>query len=284
MADDDVDLYNDVVYNPPGGDADSTFQAQAQAYHAQDASNPPSATPTEAFHATKQSVLQQQYTHSYQQPYQQPAFQHPNAYQQSQPTSGYRTAYVDPTLGIHQPPSSALYINDLTWWTTDDDLRLIAIDAGVGDQLKVNEITFQEHKVNGRSKGQAYMEFISPTAAQVVKDMLDRVEIHGIKPTVTFADISQYKGNPYRIIPKDPKDIRAEQAAMAINRGAVGPGGVIYPSQMGYTGPIRTQFLMGGVPRSQRTAPYNTTTQQQQQSGRGRGFQLPQQQQQGFYR
>lgn len=48
----------------------------------------------------------------------------------------------------------------------------------MGDQLKVNEITFQEHKVNGRSKGQAYMEFITPTAAQVVKDMLDRVYVH----------------------------------------------------------------------------------------------------------
>ena len=52
---------------------------------------------------------------------------------------------------------------------------------------------------------------------------------------------------------------------------------------MGYTGPIRTQFLMGGVPRSQRTAPYNTTQATQLQQGRGRGFQQSQPQQ-AFYR
>lgn len=71
---------------------------------------------------------------------------------------------------------------------------------------------------------------------------------------------------------------------MAINRGAVGPGGVIFPSQMGYTGPIRTQFLMGGVPRNQRSSSsYANSVSQQGQSGRSRGFQQSQQHQ-GFYR
>jgi len=45
----------------------------------------------------------------------------------------------------------ALLISDLNWWTTEDDIRGWANQAGCEDELK--EITFSEHKVNGKSKG-----------------------------------------------------------------------------------------------------------------------------------
>jgi hypothetical protein len=47
--------------------------------------------------------------------------------------------------------TTALLISDLHWWTTDDDVRGWVNQAQVEDELK--EITFSEHKVNGKSKG-----------------------------------------------------------------------------------------------------------------------------------
>ena len=47
--------------------------------------------------------------------------------------------------------TSALMISDLHWWTTEDDIRGWINDVGAEVELK--ELTFSEHKVNGKSKG-----------------------------------------------------------------------------------------------------------------------------------
>ncbi len=47
--------------------------------------------------------------------------------------------------------TTALLISDLHWWNTDDDVRGWINQAQVEDELK--DITFSEHKVNGKSKG-----------------------------------------------------------------------------------------------------------------------------------
>lgn len=47
--------------------------------------------------------------------------------------------------------TSALLISDLNWWNTDDYLRGMARQANCEEELK--DITFSEHKVNGKSKG-----------------------------------------------------------------------------------------------------------------------------------
>jgi hypothetical protein len=52
---------------------------------------------------------------------------------------------VDPTS------TNAIQITELHWWITEDDLRGWCANAGCEDEVR--DITFNEHKVNGKSKG-----------------------------------------------------------------------------------------------------------------------------------
>lgn len=47
--------------------------------------------------------------------------------------------------------TTALMISELNWWNTDDDIRGWVNQAQCEDELK--DVTFSEHKVNGKSKG-----------------------------------------------------------------------------------------------------------------------------------
>ena len=47
--------------------------------------------------------------------------------------------------------TAALYVSDLHWWITDDDIRGWANQSRCEDELE--DISFNEHKVNGKSKG-----------------------------------------------------------------------------------------------------------------------------------
>lgn len=53
--------------------------------------------------------------------------------------------YVDPGA------TTALFVSELNWWVNDDDIRGWANQSQCEDEL--DEITFSEHKVNGKSKG-----------------------------------------------------------------------------------------------------------------------------------
>ena len=53
--------------------------------------------------------------------------------------------FVDPGA------TTALFVSELHWWITDDDIRGWANQSQCEDELE--DITFSEHKVNGKSKG-----------------------------------------------------------------------------------------------------------------------------------
>jgi hypothetical protein len=115
--------------------------------------------------------------------------------------------------------TTALLISDMSWWTTDDDIRGWVNRAGAEQELK--DVTFSEHKVNGKSKGydhlisdekytisnnrtnifgyrQAFVEFTTPQAATATKHSIDSDA--AIKIPVQYTSPHT---NPFRTLPKD---------------------------------------------------------------------------------
>lgn len=69
------------------------------------------------------------------------------------PQQGVKRKETSDDRPIDHGATNALMISDLNWWITEDDLRGWANEAGAEDELR--DITFSEHKVNGKSKGLA---------------------------------------------------------------------------------------------------------------------------------
>jgi len=128
--------------------------------------------------------------------------------------------------------SSALLINDLHWWTTEEDVRGWANQAACEDELL--EITFNEHKVNGKSKGyvtispaillgkvltdnfrQVFVQMQTPQATTALKHQLEayyKDAQQGKKPNVVYQPTHI---NPFKTLPKDapPREKRDNRSS-----------------------------------------------------------------------
>ncbi|KAL2758459.1 hypothetical protein ACRALDRAFT_2040637 [Sodiomyces alcalophilus JCM 7366] len=141
-----------------------------------------------------------------------------NNEQQQQPAPQQGVKRKGDDRPIDPGATSAVTISELNWWTTDDDIRGYAHQAHCEDELK--DVTFSEHKVNGKSKGQVYVEFTSQQAATAMKHHIDSLEHHPAnqkKPTVVYTNPNV---NPFRTLPKDTSNRQGKDGQVS----RVGPG------------------------------------------------------------
>lgn len=132
-------------------------------------------------------------------------------------------SYANATSITNNPyRKPALLLNELQWWTTEDDLRSYCAAAGVEDALK--DVSFGEHKVNGKCWGEAYLEFESTSAADKVKVKIEEAvqssaNATGAKRkewTVQFAEV----GSGFKMPPGAPPGQQKQgQGGYHNNRG-----------------------------------------------------------------
>jgi len=77
-----------------------------------------------------------------------------------------------------------LYIGNLTWWTTDQDIQDAVQNLAVSDFI---EVKFYENRANGQSKGFCCVSLGSEASMRKVMDNMPKKELHGQNPVVTYA-------------------------------------------------------------------------------------------------
>ncbi|XP_032599213.1 cleavage and polyadenylation specificity factor subunit 6 isoform X3 [Drosophila grimshawi] len=76
-----------------------------------------------------------------------------------------------------------LYVGNLTWWTTDQDISNALREIGVND---LQEVKFFENRANGQSKGFSVISLGSEPSLRTVLDQLPKKEMHGQTVVVTY--------------------------------------------------------------------------------------------------
>ncbi|KAI9244565.1 hypothetical protein BDA99DRAFT_448378, partial [Phascolomyces articulosus] len=74
--------------------------------------------------------------------------------------------------GMVPHPTTGLYLGELAWYVNDEDVKAPLVEGGIVDELK--DLTFYEHKVNGKSRGICFLEFNNTDAAAKAKEIYDK--------------------------------------------------------------------------------------------------------------
>ncbi|XP_040175408.1 cleavage and polyadenylation specificity factor subunit 6 isoform X2 [Anopheles arabiensis] len=128
----------------------------------------------------------------------------------------------------HIPRRHQLYVGNLPWWTTDQDITDSVADVGVND---FQEVKFFENRANGQSKGFCVISLGSENSMRLVMERLPKKELHGQNPVVTLPTKqalnqfeSQQKTRPTPPAPGQSNGPRPPVPGMPMG-GPGGPGG-----------------------------------------------------------
>lgn len=91
-----------------------------------------------------------------------------------------RYLQIDP----HDVRSKTVFVGNLTWWTTDVDLRAALAQCNITD---IENIKFFENRANGQSKGYCSIDLSSVESAKTLLNQLRNVTIHNEHPYVAIA-------------------------------------------------------------------------------------------------
>ncbi|KAI9293692.1 hypothetical protein K502DRAFT_350754 [Neoconidiobolus thromboides FSU 785] len=86
--------------------------------------------------------------------------------------------------------SAALHLGNLHWWITEDDIRKIV--SAIVDERSLVNLTFQELRVNGKSRGLAYLQFKDPETCKIVKEKLENYPIDGRNCTTNYTAVTTH--------------------------------------------------------------------------------------------
>lgn len=95
-----------------------------------------------------------------------------NSNSHSAPQQGVKRKEGSDERPVDPGATTAIMISDLSWWNTDDDIRGWVRRANCEDELK--DITFSEHKVNGKSKGCVAVSLLALAAGLTDNIILDK--------------------------------------------------------------------------------------------------------------
>jgi hypothetical protein len=152
MADDnfDIDIYGDEPYQDPNAQdapvTDAPADAPVDAPNAPKTNSPPKQQDTTATATATSDNSVQQISSTGGSAHNQDVHR-----QAPQKQGTKRKQGEDDDRPTDPGATAALMINDLNWWISEEDIRGWANQSGCEDEL--NEVTFNEHKVNGKSKG-----------------------------------------------------------------------------------------------------------------------------------
>ncbi|KAK1169245.1 cleavage and polyadenylation specificity factor subunit 6 isoform X9 [Acipenser oxyrinchus oxyrinchus] len=187
-------------------------------------------------------------------------------YMDSHPTAGGDDGGKGPSSNVvytYTGKRIALYIGNLTWWTTDEDLTDAIQSVGINDVL---EIKFFENRANGQSKGFALICVGSEASSRKLIDLLSKRELHGQNPIITPCNkqsLSQFEMQSRKSTQSGQMSGEGKAGPPGVNSrggftlgrgrgrfpGPPGPGGDRFPGPGGPGGPPPPFPAMQGPPR-----------------------------------
>ncbi|CRL01906.1 CLUMA_CG015090, isoform B [Clunio marinus] len=157
-----------------------------------------------------------------------------------------------------------LYIGNLTWWTTDQDIQDAVAGIGVND---FQEVKFFENRANGQSKGFCVITLGSEPSMRIVMENLPKKELNGQNPVVTLPTKqalnqfeSQQKTRPTP--PAPPNNQKPGMGGMGMGMGGMPMGQNIPQHNMNPQRMMNPNPMMRGPNPMMQNAPMQNPMQQ----------------------